>query len=139
MNLRRVAIEKLCRMFLTRQIRIPEEFRNIYIPLLRSLVPNKDCLTITDVGGFIESIGDKVFNERPANMVYIMVFLEFVRQVSETVDNVSVDVFVASAVNVIEKTTFNPVPVRQVSFRSIISIFVNICASVVNFVCSHYI
>ena len=127
MTSRRTAIEHFCRMFLTGEL---QPYKNIYRDLVRPLV--SDIHPSVDVSDFIERTGEELFNVRPADMAYIMVFLEFVSQVHETAKDISINICVASAANVIEKTTFNPVPDRRRLYRAIISIFVNICVSIIN-------
>ena len=124
MTSRRTAIEHFCRMFLTGEL---QSYRNIYSDLVRPLV--SDIQPSVNVSDFIERTGEELFNVRPADMVYIMVFLEFVSQVHETARDISIDICVVSAANVIEKTTFSPVPDSR---RLLFSMFVNICVSIIN-------
>ena len=126
MNVRRMAIEKLCRSFITRQNTNIEQCRDMYKHLLRPLVTDVEYLSYSNVGEFIEIIGCQLFNHRPANMAYIMVFLEFVLHMYETMDNVSIDIFVASAANVLEKTEFIPIQRYLGLFDIFASIFINI-------------
>ena len=127
MNIRRTAIEKLCHSFLTRQNANIEECRDMYKHLMRPMV-DVESLPYKDISDFIESIGCQLFSDRPANMAYVMVFLEFVLQMYESVGNGSIDLFVASAANVLEKTTFNPVHTSP----GLLSIIANIFISMIN-------
>ena len=131
MNIRRTAIEKLCHSFLTRQNANIEECRDMYKHLMRPMV-DVESLPNKDISDFIESIGCQLFSDRPANMAYVMVFLEFVLQMYESVGNGSIDLFVASAANVIEKSTFDPIPDGHVLFRNIISVLVNVFALIIH-------
>ena len=63
-----------------------EEYRESYKHLLESLkplLPTTDHLSTINVEEFVKSVGDCIFNDRPANIVYIMAFLEFVHQIFE--------------------------------------------------------
>ena len=102
-NMRREAIETLCRLFLDGDSAV-QDWKDIYRDLVRPLV--SDSLP-PDIGAFIEGVGDELFSSRPANINYIAVFLEFVSQVNNRVDD-SKEIIVLSATNVIERTTFNP-------------------------------
>ena len=100
---RRTAIEKLCRVFLSRKNSTIEEARKMIKDVMRPLV--LDTLPYTDIGIFIEAVGDELFNSRPANMTYVMVFLEFVLEIYVKMEECE-DSIVISAVNVIERTEF---------------------------------
>ena len=100
---RRKVIENLCRIYISRQNSTIEEARKLYKDFVRPLVP--DTLPYTDIGTFIENVGDELFNSRPASTTYIMVFLEFVSEIYVKMDNCE-DIIIMSAANVIEKTEF---------------------------------
>ena len=134
MTTRKTAIEKLCRLFLSRQNIMIEECRDNYKHLLSPLMLTTDYLTATDIGELIESVGDELFSNRPANMTYVMVFLEFVLQIFETVHTVSVDTLITSAVNVLERTTFSPIKASPGLFSITASIFMNIFYLCIGFV-----
>ena len=127
---RRRAIEHFCRLFLNDSSAEIQACRSIYRDLVIPIVP--DPLPSTDIASFIKGVGDELFNSRPASMVYIMVFLEFVYQVYSKMDIVCKDQIVMSSANVIEKTTFNPIRDRPGLFRIITCICINIFSSVKN-------
>lgn len=85
---RRRAIEHLCRLYLNRQITLIQECEELVVP---------HCPDI-------EAVGYILFNQRPANLVYVAVFLEYVLRVNESSDQECL----TSAVNVLEKTAFDP-------------------------------
>ena len=100
---RRNVIENLCRIYISRQNSTIEEARKLYKDFVRPLV--SDTLPYTDIGTFIENVGDELFKSRPASTTYIMVFLEFVSEIYVKMDNCE-DIIIMSAANVIEKTEF---------------------------------
>ena len=125
---RRRTIEDLCRSFLSRQNVIIEETREIYKSMLRPLVP--DSQPSTDIANFIEGVGDELFNSRPADMAYICIFLEFVCEIYDKVDDVNMDQLTILAANVIERTNFESE--SKSLFRDIISGFLNILSVLLN-------
>ena len=98
---------------------------------LKPLLPTTDHLTAINVEEFVESVGDCIFNDRPANIAYIMAFLEFAHQIFEESNTLSPDIIIDSAVNVIERTSFNPIQDNSKLFRFIVDIFVNIIALII--------
>ena len=134
MNMRRKSIKILCRLVITRENVMIEEYRVSYKHLLESLkplLPTTDHLAAINVEEFVESVGDCIFNDRPANIAYIMAFLEFVHQIFEESNTLSPDIIIDSAVNVIERTSFNPIQDNSKLFRFIVDIFVNIIALII--------
>ena len=132
--MRRKSIKILCRLVITRENVMIEEYRESYKHLLESLkplLPTTDYLAAINVEEFVESVGDCIFNDRPANIVYIMAFLEFVHQIFEESNTLSPDIIIDSAVNVIERTSFNPIQDNSKLFRFIVDIFVNIIALII--------
>ena len=103
---RRKQIERLCMMFLTRENTSIENTRKLYSHITTSLLDDLDLDISPDVGGYIEKVGDLLFNSRPGTMVYICTFLEFVCKVYTLVENVPLERLVTSAANVIERTNF---------------------------------
>ena len=100
---RREAIENFCRIFLSRENSTVEEARAMYKDLMRPLMLH--TLPNTDIGIFIESVGDELFNSRPGSMAYIMIFLEFVSEIYDKMSECE-DIIIMSASNVIERTEF---------------------------------
>ena len=132
--MRRKSIKILCRLVITRENVMIEEYRVSYKHLLESLkplLPTTDHLAAINVEEFVESVGDCIFNDRPTNIVYIMAFLEFVHQIFEESNTLSPDIIIDSAVNVIERTSFNPIQDNSKLFRFIVDIFVNIIALII--------
>ena len=80
---------------------------------------------------FVESVGDCIFNDRPANIAYIMAFLEFVHQIFEDSNTLSPDIIIDSVVNVIERTSFNSIQDNSKLFRFIVDIYVNIIVLII--------
>ena len=82
--MRRKSIKILCRLVITRENVMIEEYRVSYkylLEFLKPLLPTTDHLNAINVEELVESVGDCIFNDRPANIVYIMAFLEFVHQI----------------------------------------------------------
>ena len=134
MNMRRKSIKILCRLVITRENVMIEEYTESYKHLLESLkplLPTTDHLAAINVEEFVESVGDCIFNDRPANIAYIMAFLEFVHQIFEESNTLSPDIIIDSAVNVIERASFNPIQDNSKLFRFIVDIFVNIIALII--------
>ena len=134
MNMRRKSIKILCRLVITCENVMIEEYRVSYKHLLESLkllLPATDHLSTINVEEFVKSVGDGIFNERPANIAYIMAFLEFVHQIFEESNTSSPDIIIDSAVNVIERNSFNPIQDNSKLFRFIVDIFVNIIALII--------
>ena len=92
---RRECIENLCRLFIYRQNPVIEETRNDYKHFLRPLLV--DSHPIPDIGDFIENVGNKLFNSRPANMAYICIFMEFVCEVHDKIDSVTIEQLIIAA------------------------------------------
>ena len=127
---RRECIENLCRLFIYHQNPVIEETRNGYKHLLRPLLV--DSHPILDIGDFIENVGNKLFNSRPANMAYICFFMEFVCEVHDKIDSVTIEQLIISAANVIEKTNFN------VESKSLLRYIFSITSVVID-IFNHYI
>ena len=123
MTLRRRVIEHFCRLFLNETSTEIQMCRAIYKDLMRPIV--SDSLPYGNIDGFIEGVGEELFRSRPANMAYIMVFLEFVSQIYNQIDHLK-DEIEMSAANVIERTDFNPV----ISFSVLLEIMTSVCANI---------
>ena len=102
---RREAIEQLCDLFLSEESDKLKEYREMYKDLIRPLLPNS--LPFTEIGKFVENVGDELFASRPGSMPYIVVFLEFTSQLNVRAEGCK-EVIKVSAANVIERTEFNP-------------------------------
>ena len=81
-----------------------EKTRNAYKHMLRPLLV--EAHSIRNIAEFIETVGNELFSSRPANMAYICIFMEFVCEIHDQMDSITMELLIFSAANVIEKTNF---------------------------------
>ena len=122
MSVRRRVIHEFCNMFLRGEMKSQHGY--VY-------KSDKRPLYLMDTGipamkEYIEGVGTEMFIMRPADLSYVLAFLDFVLNVSKNVDEISIDHYALWATNVLVETSFDPSPYVPKSSINIGTIFTSV-------------
>ena len=103
---RRIAIEYLCKCFITRENENVEFLRQDYAFLVHPIISRLGLNGMDNLEEAIVNIGEGIFETRPAKMAYVCAFMEFICKIAENNQSISQDDIIRISADVIENTDF---------------------------------